>query len=397
MHARHMRPLCERVSSSMFSAILIVHVSHFTDPNKAEPLPRNMVLFVRSSLYLCLRLFAANLAKMPYLHWELDHQREGFTAFVDKSAQDHRQDEITREDSLREKRRKERQDLHKIENTSPSFDGTHKRPSRSQSGLNHKPVVDATDIFYRRMYQGNKNKFQHIKLEGPRRVDGRIVTTHKLGQLLYDAFKLYKFLDNYGDRKLLEKYLFEDPSLHARRTLDQAYHWTLRNTTVRDRDQVVYRGTSAPLSTLHHYRPEIKSKEHVWNCPSDEDGTKTQHRECRSCRETVKKVPRLVMVDQLWMWILDDKTIITCFPKRYGHNRQDNSGVHKTIRNRVEKVIPGQIQSVYDLALIIIDECSNIFFDRTKLDLRKPQVLEIFSEAIGNMVGAYFVVKNLSV
>jgi hypothetical protein len=46
-----------------------------------------------------------------------------------------------------------------------------------------------------------------------------------------------------------------------------------------------------------------------------------------------------------------------------------------------------QITSVYDLALIIVDECSKVFFDRTKPDLR-PEVVDMFGSAISNIVCA---------
>jgi hypothetical protein len=49
--------------------------------------------------------------------------------------------------------------------------------------------------------------------------------------------------------------------------LDQSYYWTLKDTSTRDRDQVVYRATN------------------------QEDQN--------------PRIPRVVMVDQLWMWILD--------------------------------------------------------------------------------------------
>jgi hypothetical protein len=47
-----------------------------------------------------------------------------------------------------------------------------------------------------------------------------------------------------------------------------------------------------------------------------------------------------------------------------------------------------QITSVYDLALIIIDECSKVFFDRAKPDLR-PEVIEVFGSAISNIVSKF--------
>jgi hypothetical protein len=60
-----------------------------------------------------------------------------------------------------------------------------------------------------------------------------------------------------------------EPALHIRRTLDQSYFLNLEDTSRRDRDQVVYRATRLP-----------------WHVPGN--------------------LPRVVMVDQLWLWILDD-------------------------------------------------------------------------------------------
>lgn len=97
------------------------------------------------------------------------------------------------------------------------------------------------------------------------------------------------------------------------------------------------------------------------------------------------------MVDQLWLWVLDEHTILTFFPRRYGTNKNDTTGVYKSIRMRLEKVSKSrhpeqQMGSVWDLALIIFDECTNTFFDRTKTPDRQPQIIDDFSEAIGNVV-----------
>lgn len=80
-----------------------------------------------------------------------------------------------------------------------------------------------------------------------------------------------------ADEKLLRKHLLGERPVHIRRTLDQSYYWTLRDTQTRDRDQVVYRATNKP-----HQNP---------------------------------RQPRIVMVDQLWLWILDGsefQAIIRC-------------------------------------------------------------------------------------
>ena len=81
--------------------------------------------------------------------------------------------------------------------------------------------------------------------------------------------KVAEAMDYEADERLLRDYIREDPPLHIRRTLDQYYFATLDDTSQRDKDQVVYRGTKAGRS-LHS-------------------------------RNT-----RVVMVDQLWLWILDE-------------------------------------------------------------------------------------------
>jgi hypothetical protein len=78
---------------------------------------------------------------------------------------------------------------------------------------------------------------------------------------------------------------------------------------------------------------------------------------------------------------------MTFFPKRYGAQKFDKSGVHKAIRTRLERGRQNQIRSVFDLALVILDECSSTFFDRTQTSNQQPQVIDQFSSAIGIVVG----------
>lgn len=61
--------------------------------------------------------------------------------------------------------------------------------------------------------------------------------------------------------------------------------------------------------------------------------------------------------------------------------------MHRAIRDHLGAIDHAQITSVYDLALIIIDECSKVFFDRTKPDLR-PEVVDMFSSAISSIVSS---------
>lgn len=83
-------------------------------------------------------------------------------------------------------------------------------------------------------------------------------------------------------------------------------------------------------------------------------------------------------------FVLD--TIITSFPKRWGRNKPDPSAIQKCIRTRLRAARDNEVQSVFDLAMIIIDQCSRVFFDRTlSVDLQ-PQVMDNFANAIGKVV-----------
>ncbi|KAF9871184.1 hypothetical protein CkaCkLH20_11353 [Colletotrichum karsti] len=97
------------------------------------------------------------------------------------------------------------------------------------------------------------------------------------------------------------------------------------------------------------------------------------------------EVPKVIMVDQLWMWILDKNTILTSFPQRYGEDRQNASGVHKSIRRRLEQAKSNQIRSVFDLALVILDECANDVFNQEAAQDPKPPIIDIFSRSIGDL------------
>ncbi|KAK0619465.1 hypothetical protein B0T14DRAFT_208799 [Immersiella caudata] len=171
-------------------------------------------------------------------------------------------------------------------------------------------------------------------------------TRSALGQYLIDLARVADAMDYEADEQLLRDNLHKDPPLHIRRTLDQYYFLTLDDTSARDRDQVVYRET-------------------------------------RAGRSFHSRNTRVVMVDQLWLWILDDHTIITSFPRRWGRNKPDPSGVHKCLREHLSN--NSNVKSIHHLALLIIDQCSRVFFDRTKPLDQRPEVIDIFGSAIGNV------------
>ena len=129
-----------------------------------------------------------------------------------------------------------------------------------------------------------------------------------LGRMLLLAAALYEAMDSHTDEMLIERYLNFKPSLHPRRTLDQSYYWTLKDTRKRDRDQVVYRAT-APNSKLMHHKcfKGVRGNKSVNQALVDGSVKPT----CLQCLEDSRRVPRVVMVDQLWMWVLDESKSIS--------------------------------------------------------------------------------------
>jgi hypothetical protein len=117
-------------------------------------------------------------------------------------------------------------------------------------------------------------------------VPGNIDRKMALGQALRAAAALLEAMDSHLEEQLMMRYLHAEPPLHPRRTLDQAYYGALRSTGARDRDQVVYRGTT----------PQ----------PHDCIGMDA----CPQCNEDIRKTPRIIVVDQLWLWCLDESECV---------------------------------------------------------------------------------------
>lgn len=136
-------------------------------------------------------------------------------------------------------------------------------------------------------------------------------------------------------------------SLHVRRTLDQSFYHNI-DTRSRDDDQVVYR-----------YQ------------------TKGRDPEDASCD------PKIVMVDQLWMWILGKDLIVTSFPQRWQQPKNDPLNVLDSVIEDINSKTREPVTSVYDLAMIITSRCSGVF-DRHRMGDEDYQFLDMFESSIGN-------------
>jgi Mg2+ and Co2+ transporter CorA len=152
------------------------------------------------------------------------------------------------------------------------------------------------------------------------------------------------------DEKLLRHYLQRLQPMHVRRTLDQFGYYTIADTASRDKDQVVDR-----YSRAHHTTDLI--------------------------------VPPMLMVDQCWLWILGNNTVLTCFPHRWNRSAQsDSTDVYESILEILDDPLHrNKVQNAGQLASVIIDRCAGNVLDRDLIKDEHLRFLDFFDWSIDDL------------
>ncbi|KAH7323516.1 hypothetical protein BKA65DRAFT_510978 [Rhexocercosporidium sp. MPI-PUGE-AT-0058] len=136
--------------------------------------------------------------------------------------------------------------------------------------------------------------------------------------------------------KLMKAFLFpeNDRCLHVRRTLDQFYYSTLPQALADERttDQVVYRFA---MKQQKNHSEEVRKSERSRSKITEEGLGKASFDDRGSPRSQKIQVveqeireqpnkndeppwdpPKVMMVNQLWMWVIDGDTVVTSFPAK---------------------------------------------------------------------------------
>ena len=143
------------------------------------------------------------------------------------------------------------------------------------------------------------------------------------------------FFEKAQDEKKIIWQFERDPCnlpLHPRRTLDQYGYPNLESTEPRDNDQVIFRWAEHERRTKDSVKEqEVKATEDHVDIDAavlDEDSTKLKAQHDRGqpwATKNLEQAPlpaeitnnfKILMVDQLWSWIINDRNIVTCFPRR---------------------------------------------------------------------------------
>jgi hypothetical protein len=168
---------------------------------------------------------------------------------------------------------------------------------------------------------------------------------HFTGKKVLPSSELDKPGTNEKDVALFRAHLNSpEQSLHVRRTLDQSFYHHI-NTEGRDRDQVIHRFQK--------------------NFTSTDDGES-----------------KILMVDQLWMWVIGQNLIVTSFSPRWAQPKKDPLDLLDYVKSIVELGSREPIRSVYELAMIISGRCYGAY-DRHGVGSDDDHFLDMFEGWIG--------------
>ncbi|KAL2856693.1 hypothetical protein BJY01DRAFT_242737 [Aspergillus pseudoustus] len=167
------------------------------------------------------------------------------------------------------------------------------------------------------------------------------------------------------ESKLIWKFLGNEPPIHIRRTLDQFGYPNLRSTIARDDDQMLYKRTRKTVNLLDELGTSGPVRDGFNSQPTFNDG-------------------KVLMVDQLWLWIVDQKTVVTFFPKQEPTTVEgkfyEQTNLYNSIYNELNGDLARRFETAGDLAALIVLHAVTVLFDRTlHSDL---QILRIFEESI---------------
>jgi hypothetical protein len=125
-----------------------------------------------------------------------------------------------------------------------------------------------------------------------------------LGRIFLTAAFLFEKMEYFYDEMSLKLSIYAQAPLHPRRTLHQYRYGTRKSTEKLDKTQVVYRRTAPSREYLHHPACEEKDRQKCQHAHCEKEDTH-EFRDCRQCFSDSRKLPRMIMVDQLWLWVLD--------------------------------------------------------------------------------------------
>ncbi|KAI0513340.1 hypothetical protein F5B22DRAFT_647891 [Xylaria bambusicola] len=200
------------------------------------------------------------------------------------------------------------------------------------------------------------------------------------------------------ESRVIWEFIGHDPPLNCRRTLDQYGYPALQDTWARDDDQMLYKLTRERImDPLKRKRDMYHAGEDLSSAVSPAsrlisvaeklgrpNGTKgDEENESDGDADIING--NVLMIDQLWLWAVDNTTLLTFFPKRESHPIEgpmfQQADLRNSIYNELNGDLTGRCENVLDLAAFVTLHAVTVLLDRAAHpDL---DIFRIFDEAIG--------------
>ncbi|TEA14937.1 Protein SERAC1 [Colletotrichum sidae] len=201
-----------------------------------------------------------------------------------------------------------------------------------------------------------------------------------------------------AELRMIWEYIGYDPPLNCRRTLDQFAYPSLRDTWARDDDQMLYKLTQNRRASGCADREVMalsgrQTSGPAWTpvdrlTPSStglfvDEGDVDSDVSDENLEEVIKD-GKVLMVDQLWLWAIDTKTLTTFFSKRESKPKEgplfQQADLRNSIYNELNGDLTGRCENALDLAAFVVLHAVTVLLDRASHpDL---EVFRIFEEAI---------------
>ncbi|KAI1078676.1 hypothetical protein F5B20DRAFT_200228 [Whalleya microplaca] len=279
----------------------------------------------------------------------------------------------------------------------PSEANSPRPPSPARSGRSVSPGISPTHLY---LYLPYLHFDTYLNIVRRRNILKRRLKHGRARPVPKDIAELESL-----ELRVVWEFIGHDPPLNTRRTLDQYGYPSLQDTYARDDDQMLYKLTKERIAL------PFKRKQDMYHVGDDGEPSSAMPPTSRSpISRLASAVDTLVksetashtdesesnleddilngnalMVDQLWLWSIDQTTLATFFPKRESHPTEgplfQQADLRNSIYNELNGDLSGRCDSALDLAAFVTLHAVTVLLDRTSHpDL---EVFRIFEEAIG--------------
>ncbi|KAI1149498.1 hypothetical protein F4825DRAFT_430173 [Nemania diffusa] len=281
----------------------------------------------------------------------------------------------------------------------PAETGVPRTPSPARSGRNVSPSISPSHFY---LYLPYLHYDTYINIIQRRNIIKRRMKHGRARPVPKDIAELESL-----ESRVMWQYIGYEHPLNARRTLDQYGYPALQDTWARDDDQMLYKltkqrimdplkrkrdmyhtGEDRPSAVSPASRLASSADKLSTNKLSTDKLTKTEETNATEDTETDLEDDiingNVLMVDQLWLWAVDNTTLMTFFPKRESHPIEgplfQQADLRNSIYNELNGDLTGRCENALDLAAFITLHAVTVLLDRSSHpDL---EIFRIFEEAI---------------